>query len=363
MKQGIVILIAFGAVFYSCKKDEPDSEPTEVVGLDQTPYELDLGPFPPPMTPPGFELTEAKVQLGRMLFYETRLSSLNNQSCASCHKQEDAFTDIMQFSVGSEGDVGDRQAMAIINLAWNNNGFFWDGRSPNLAHQALDPIVNPVEMAETHANVISKLNEDQSYKDQFTRAFGDAEITPPRMGQAMEQFMMTLVSHNSKYDRYVAGEVELTESEERGRQLYFTEYNEFFPEDSGADCEHCHGGFNFENDLYMNNGLDEEADFTDLGRYNFTGVEQDKGKFKVTTLRNIELTPPYMHDGRFQTLEEVVDHYNEEIKISPSLDQALLATTNTGLMLTDQDKADLVAFLKTLTDESFLTNPAFSDPF
>lgn len=363
MRNLVVACITVLLVLFSCKKDESEECVSEVVSFDETPYELTLGSFPPPMTPEGFQLTNSKVQLGRMLFYETKLSSLNNQSCASCHGQADGFSDIDQFSEGSEGDFGDRQAMAVINLAWNNNGFFWDGRSPSLAHQALQPIQNPLEMAETHANVISKLNEIQSYKNQFIRAFGDDEITADRMGKAMEQFMMTLVSNNSKYDKYLAGEEELTESEERGRVLFFAEYNPFFPEDSGADCAHCHGGFNFENDLYMNNGLDEEANFTDLGRFNVTELDEDKAKFKVTTLRNIELTPPYMHDGRFQTLEEVVGHYNDNISISPTLDQALLATTETGLMLTEQDQVDLVNFLKTLTDESFVTNPEFSDPF
>ncbi len=298
-----------------------------------------------------------------MLFYEERLSFDNNQSCSSCHSQATAFSDTTLFSVGSLGDVGDRQAMAIINLAWNTNGFFWDGRSPSLAHQSLQPIENPIEMAETHENVIQKLQVDQAYLDQFIRAFGDDNISAERMGEAMEQFMMTMISNDSKYDKYLAGQVSLTDSEERGRELFFTEYNPFFPEDSGADCEHCHGGFNFENDLYMNNGLDEESDFTDLGFYDVTGLEEDKARFKVTTLRNIELTPPYMHDGRFQTLEEVVDHYNDGIKVSPSLDQALLATTDTGLLLTDQDKEGLVNFLKTLTDETFLENPEFSTPF
>ncbi len=356
---GVVLLVAL----HSCKKDEPEECLPVTVTLDTTPYELVLGSFPPPMTPEGFQLTNSKVQLGRMLFYEKQLSSLNNQSCASCHNQVDAFSDINQFSEGSEGDFGDRQAMAVVNLAWNNNGFFWDGRSPSLAHQSLQPIENPVEMAETHANVISKLNLLQAYKDQFKRAFGDENITAERMGEAMEQFMMTLVSNNSKYDKYLAGQTELTDSEERGRELFFSDYNEFFPEDSGADCEHCHGGFNFENDQYMNNGLDEEASFTDLGRYNVTELNEDKAKFKVTTLRNVELTSPYMHDGRFQTLEEVVDHYNEDIKVSSTLDPALLATTSTGLMLTEQDKMDLVNFLKTLTDEFFISNPKFSNPF
>jgi cytochrome c peroxidase len=363
MKSIFQFVIVLAIVLSSCKKDDELACESEPVTLDETAYELDLGSFPPPMTPEGFQLTTAKVALGRMLFYEEKLSSLNNQSCASCHSQATGFSDINQFSEGSEGNVGDRQAMAVINLAWNNNGFFWDGRSPSLAHQSLQPIISPIEMAESHANVITKLNEIQGYKDQFIRAYGNEEITPLKMGQAMEQFMMTMVSNNSKYDKFLGGQAELSDSEERGRVLFFSEYNEFFPEDSGADCEHCHGGFNFENDLYMNNGLDDESDFTDLGRFNVTNLEQDRAKFKVTTLRNIELTPPYMHDGRFQTLEEVVSHYNEGIEISSTLDQALLATTSTGLMLTEEDKTDLVNFLKTLTDESFITNPDFSSPF
>jgi cytochrome c peroxidase len=362
MKSIFQFIIVLAIVLSSCKKDEVAREPVSV-SLDETPYELDLGSFPTPMSPEGFQLTNAKVALGRMLFYEEKLSSLNNQSCASCHSQSTGFSDVNQFSQGSEGDFGDRQAMAVINLAWNNNGFFWDGRSPSLAHQSLQPIISPIEMAESHANVITKLNEIQGYKDQFVRAYGNGEITPLKMGQAMEQFMMTMISNNSKYDKFLAGQTELSESEERGRVLFFSEYNEFFPEDSGADCEHCHGGFNFANNFYMNNGLDDDADFTDLGRFNVTGLQGDKAKFKVTTLRNIELTPPYMHDGRFQTLEEVVSHYDEGIEISSTLDEALLATTSTGLMLTVEDKTDLVNFLKTLTDETFISNPDFSNPF
>jgi cytochrome c peroxidase len=148
----------------------------------------------------------------------------------------------------------------------------------------------------------------------------------------------------------------------RGEELFFAEYNEFFPNVSGADCAHCHGGFNFENDDYMNNGLDIDADFEDLGRFNATGDPADNAKFKVPSLRNIELTPPYMHDGRFTTLEEVVEHYNSGIHNSSTVDPTVLNTQNTGLMLSSQDKADLVAFLKTLTDQSITTDPAFSDP-
>ena len=160
-----------------------------------------------------------------------------------------------------------------------------------------------------------------------------------------------------------AGEITLNESEERGRQLFFAEYNPFFPDESGADCAHCHGGINFENDQYMNNGLDTDADFTDIGREEVTGLESDRAKFKVPSLRNVAVTPPYMHDGRFSTLEEVVAHYNSGIQSSSTVDPAILNTQSTGLLLTEQDKIDLINFLKTFTDEVFLSNPAYDTPF
>src|SRR5690606_26793151 len=147
------------------------------------------------------------------------------------------------------------------------------------------------------------------YKDQFIRAFGSDMIDPQRISLALEQFMATIVSHDSKYDRYLAGSTQLSPEEERGRKLFFQEYNQFFPDSSGADCGHCHGGANFENDLYMNNGLDGDGNFSDIGREKVTQKASDRGKFKVSSLRNVALTPPYMHDGRFATLEEVVNHY------------------------------------------------------
>jgi len=248
-------------------------------------------------------------------------------------------------------------------MAWNNNEFFWDGRAHLLRDQAILPIQDELEMDETLENVLGKLAEEKVYRDQFTRVYGDDDITVEKMALAMEQFMLSIVSYNSKYDKWKAGEAELTESEERGRVLYETEYNPFFPEFSGADCAHCHGGANFENDLYMNNGLDPEGSFNDIGREAVTNNPMDKARFKVPSLRNIELTAPYMHDGRFSTLEEVVDHYNEGIHPSPSLDQALLATSETGLFLTDQNKLDLINFMKTLTDESMISDERYSDPF
>jgi cytochrome c peroxidase len=362
MKKIVTLSILAFIFIASCKKDDDPITASPAV-YDDTPYELYIGSFPAPDIPSDNELTQQKVQLGRMLFFEERLSALDNQSCASCHRQTGVFSDTAQFSIGTFGDLGGRQAMAVVNLAWNTNGFFWDGRSPTLRHQSLQPIQNPVEMAETLDNVVAKLDQDQMYKDQFIRAFGDESITSERMGLAMEQFMMTIVSNDSKYDRFLAGTVELNESEERGRELFFQEYNPFFPEISGADCAHCHSGINFENDEYMNNGLDTDAEFEDMGRYDVTEDEADRAKFKVPTLRNIELSPPYMHGGRFQTLEEVVDHYNEGIQLSSTVDPTVANTEATGLMLSEEDKADLVNFLKTLTDDTFLNNSEYSDPF
>ncbi len=345
----------------ACKKD--DEETTPPVTIDETPYVLEYGALPTPELPPDNPLTEQGVLLGRMLFYEPMLSKDGSQSCASCHRQNDGFSDFNQFSVGVEMLPGKRQAMPVFNLAWHSNEFFWDGRAERLRDQSLEPIQDPLEMNETIENVITKLNASEMYKDQFIRAFGSDEISSEKMALAMEQFMLSIVSYNSKYDKYVAGEVELTESEERGRILFETEYNPFFPEFSGADCAHCHGGTNFENDQYMNNGLDSDASMTDMGRAEVTNNPDDNGKFKVPSLRNIAVTAPYMHDGRFETLEQVIDHYNEGIQESSTADQTVLNTKDTGLFLTDQDKEDLINFLKTLTDETFLNEALYKSPF
>lgn len=345
----------------SCKDDDPSAPD---VTFDGTPYTLSYGQFPPPSINADNTLTVQGVKLGRMLFYEKKLSKDGSQACASCHRQEHAFTDTTRFSVGVEGLNGKRQAMAIFNMAWHENEFFWDGRAHLLRDQSLLPIQDPLEMNESLQNVITKLSASQGYRDQFKRAFGSEEITSEKLSLAMEQFMNTLLSVDSPYDRSLKGEVTLTPSEERGRKLFFAEFNPGFPNLSGADCAHCHGGRNFENDLYINNGLDTDMDMKDIGRENVTKNASDKAKFKVVSLRNVEVTPPYMHDGRFKTLEEVVDHYNSGIHNSTTVDPALEYTrVSGGLKLDAQDKADLVAFLKTLTDEDLLTNPKYSSPF
>ena len=348
-----------------CTEDPPVvvDPPEEEILQDTTKYEFSYGALPTPDLPTDNILTVEGVQLGRMLFYETMLSKDNIQSCASCHRQEHAFTDTTRFSIGVEGLPGKRQAMSVFNMAWNSNAFFWDGRAHLLRDQAILPIQDELEMDETLDNVIEKLSNEKMYRDQFTRVYGDDEITVPKLAKALEQFMLSIVSHDSKYDQWKAGLVELTDSENRGRLLYETEYNPFFPQFSGADCAHCHGGANFENDQYMNNGLDPDAALSDLGRENATMNPADKAKFKVPSLRNIELTAPYMHDGRFATLEEVVNHYNEGIHPSATVDPAILATSETGLFLTEEDKVDLINFLKTLTDYSFISDERYTNPF
>ena len=218
-------------------------------------------------------------------------------------------------------------------------------------------------MHETLPSVIAKLQAKHVYEHQFVKAFGSEEITALKISLALEQFMNSIVSNNSKFDQSLAGSVTLTDSEERGRKLFFGEYNKYFPESSGAECSHCHANITFENDLYMNNGLDSDASLTDIGREEVTKKPSDKGKFKVPSLRNIAITAPYMHDGRFKTLEEVVDHYNTGLVPSTYLDPALENTRGTGLRLDAQKKADLINFLKTLTDETLRTNPAYGSPF
>jgi cytochrome c peroxidase len=351
----IAVLLILGAVLLvnACKK-EPADEPDQA-------YALQYRGFPDPVLPQDNMPTREGVLLGRMLFYDTRLSGNNTQSCASCHQQQFAFTDTAALSIGIRGQRGRRHAMNIFNMAWNSNGFFWDGRAASLRQQALRPIEDHLEMDETLPNVVTKLKADATYLRQFRKAFGTEDIHPELIARALEQFMLTIVSDGSKYDDYVAGTATLSPEEERGRFLFFTEFNPGFPAQSGADCRHCHGGANFENDLYMNNGLDTDQTITDEGRAEVTGRRQDRAKFKVPSLRNVALTAPYMHDGRFKTLEEVIDHYNQ-VHNSETLDPSFLQQLPAGLQLSASDKAALVAFLKTLTDYKLINNPQYAQP-
>ncbi|MBL7807900.1 MAG: c-type cytochrome [Saprospiraceae bacterium] len=359
MKKIALALSLLTALFFACKPD-PVEEPAK---YDPTPATVNLREFPDPEFPADNKPTVQGVMLGRMLFYEKLLSKDGSQACADCHRQPDGFSDSLQFSIGVEKTKGKRQAMPVMNLAWHKNGMFWDGRAPLVRDQALKPIQDPLEMNETLANVIAKLSAEKKYTDQFIRAFGDANVTEERIGKAIEQFEFTMISNNSKYDQFKRGEAMLTDSEERGRQLFFTEFDPSGMK-KGAECFHCHATFNFTNDEYMNNGLDADADQKDEGRMKVTLDPADKAKFKTPSLRNIARTAPYMHDGRFTTLEQVVEFYNADVKNSATVEFLMQYNLQPGgLGLSAQDKADLVAFLKTLTDTEFLANPAFKTPF
>jgi cytochrome c peroxidase len=275
-------------------------------------------------------------------------------SCGSCHNQSLAFSDNgTRFSTGVDGIQGNRNAQAIINLGWNRS-YFWDGRAATLEIQALEPIENPIEMHNTWANAISKLKSAKTYKDDFFKAFGTEEFTKEHAAKALAQFMRTMISYNSRLDKRLRSEINLTASELNGLSIFISEK---------GDCFHCHNidaGRLLTDNQFHNNGLD--SIFTDLGLAEVTGNPSDIGKFLTPTLRNIALTAPYMHDGRFQTLEEVVEHYNTGGKASATVDP-LMKHVGTGLGLTNQEKIDLVAFLRTFTDETFITNPDFSNPF
>ncbi len=352
-----LLCFVYVAVLISCG-DSTTSEPTQSVKLDTTSFILDVQGLPAPQLPSDNKLTVQTVKLGRMLFYDKQLSKDGTQACASCHQQKDGFSDIRRFSIGVENLPGKRQAMTIVNLAWHKRGFFWDGRAASLREQSLKPIQDPLEMNETLENVVTKISSSSSYKEQFIRAFGTDSVSSYRISLALEQFMFTLVSGNSKFDKVMRKEATFTQAEENGRILFNTENDV-----KGAECFHCHAGFNFTNDKYMNNGLDEEANFTDQGRFTVTNNPRDRAAFKVPSLRNISVTAPYMHDGRISTLEEVIKHYNQGVKQSSTVDPALHFNLEPGgLNLSPQAQADIIAFLKTLTDETYLNNSAFTAP-
>jgi len=307
--------------------------------------------------------TKQGVYLGRRLFYETRLSANNSLSCGSCHIQSRAFTDGMKFSVGVDNNNTSRNTMALVNLLWNRK-FFWDARSASLEEQASFPMTNPHEMGQSLAVSVKKLQSTSYYPKLFKEVFGDEQVTGDGIVKALAQFERTLISADSRYDRYLSNSVKLSASEMRGMLLFNTAPN---PDKliRGANCAHCHGGPKNYLELFHNNGLD--SIYKDTGIEMITNLPGDNGRFKVPTLRNIALTAPYMHDGRFASLDEVVEHYSEHIKNSNSLSAFLQNESNVkgslSLKLSSGEKKDLVAFLNTLTDSTFIKNPEFSNPF
>jgi cytochrome c peroxidase len=325
------------------------SSPAPLVG---SPYRFRVARgFPLPNLPTSPPLTNERVALGKRLFHDPLLSRTNKQSCSSCHQMEHALSDPRRFSEGATGELGTRNSMPLFNLAWKSS-FFWDGSSPSLREQVLHPIQSAIEMHESLPDLFAEL-EAANYGPLFQSAFGSAGITEKRLGIALEQFLLTLTSYDSRFDRAARGETELTTVEKRGFELFMTEYD---PRRGlkGADCFHCHGGALFTNHRFHNNGL---PDGRDHGLELVTGRTTDRNRFITPSLRNIALTAPYMHDGRFQTLEEVVEHYDSGLHHSPTLDPNLAKHPREGLGLDEKEKTALVAFLRTLTDPQFLPRP------
>lgn len=331
--------------------------------IKPTSFVLNHKGLPEPNIPIDNTLTKEGIELGRRLFYDKQLSKDESISCASCHEQKYAFADTNRFSIGVNGLKGGRQAMAIFNMAWNTNGYFWDGRAETLRQQSLMPIQDHLEMNLSISEVVKRLSKDKDYIQDFNTVFENHKIDSVNLGLALEQFMFSIVSNGSKYDLMKAGEVAFSEEENRGMHLFFGSFNANTPQISGAECFSCHGGANFGNDLYMNNGLDSDADITDIGRQNVYDLPNLKGKFKVPSLRNIALTPPYMHDGRFKTLEEVINHYDHGVTYSSTVNPTLISIQNQGLQLSEYDKKALIAFLNTLTDYELVTKEAYANPF
>jgi len=341
----------------SCKKDK--------VGYTPSPYELDIpSHFPDMEIPADNPMTIEGVILGRLLFYEERLSGDNTQSCASCHAIANAFSDPNQFSTGINGIQGNRNSMALINLGWQKF-FFWDGRSSTLEKQILEPVPNPIEMHQSWKDAIAKLASDVKYRNLFYKAFGEEGIDSSKVAKSMAQFIRTLISGTSKYDVMYKYENGYTLSAV-DQAILTTITNEewggydLFKSLNGADCFHCHNGPLMQVQKFSNNGLD--ATFADHGRAGITGNPNDMGKFKVPTLRNIALTAPYMHDGRFTTLEQVIEHYSSGINQSSTIDPLIEFAFQGGVQLDAEGKSILKKFLETLTDYNFINNPNFKDP-
>ncbi len=349
----LLIPVFFAVILFSCNKenimdDIPVYDPTPYAFIIPSWVNQSIGDLPEPMDNPT---TITGVELGRKLFYDKMLSNDFTISCASCHKQQNAFDDPRPFSQGTNFEFGDRNAMAIINQAWATS-FFWDGRQSTLEAQAHDPVTNPIEMANTWPVVINRLQNHNEYPDLFFKAFNTATIDSILVFKAIAQFERTLISYNSRFDKYYfeGDETQLTAQEVNGMDVFF----------GAGKCNNCHTDPLMTDNAFRNNGLDLMP--VDSGRAKFTQDINDFGKFKVPTLRNIELTGPYMHDSRFTTLEETIEHYSSAvISSSPNLDEHMVEF-GTGLNLTSEQKEDLVAFLKSLTDESFINNPEFSDP-
>jgi cytochrome c peroxidase len=299
--------------------------------------------------------TAEGIELGRRLFFDASLSEDGTVSCGSCHRPELAFTDGRRVSEGVYGREGNRNASGLTNIGYFHRQLFWDGRAANLEEQALHPVGTPEEMGGSWAEVVTRIREKSGYVAAFREAFGTSDVDSLLVGRALAQYQRSLVSNDSKYDRVLRGEASYTSQETVGHAIFFD-----LADDPGGpfaglpkgECAHCHTPPHFSNLGFANNGLDEHtdlADFADKGRGAITGRVYDNGLFRVPGLRNVELTGPYMHDGRFATLLEVVEHYNEGGHYAENRSANIRR-----LGMKAEEKAALVAFLLTLTDTSFV---------
>ena len=348
MKKILFLIIIVAGIFASCKK-----EPVKPVDtFSTTPYKFEYPKGFSPMPEPAFNMTTVEgVKLGRRLYYDTILST-TGRSCSSCHSQSLSFS----FPFGPGGF----SVPPHINLGWKS-AYTWNGFEPVLDHVAIIDLEVPDFIQPDLELLLERLKAHPEYQALFKSAF-DIDITTVSLkdrklyiSYAIAQFMRTIISGNSKYDRVINGQEFFNDSELRGYEIFNSEK---------GDCFHCHGNFLFADNQYHNIGLESSFTGMNQGRYAITGNPADLGKFLTPTLRNISLTGPYMHDGRFKSLEEVVEFYNSQVKNSVTLDPIMTKPgKDNGLNLTAPEKEDLVNFLKTLTDSTIITEPKYSNPF
>lgn len=337
MKRLLFILLVALFALSACRREKP--KPPADSDIKQTPITLDIPRFFPEMLfPADNKMTKERLALGRKLYYDPILSN-DGRSCSQCHFQSEGFTSDPGFPT---------TVLPHVNLGWSKN-FLWKGRKD----QGLENVML-YEVVEFFQTDLSKINADAAYKKAFKEAFGVDEITSKEIAYSLAQFFRSLISGNSKYDQYLRNEVALTQAEMDGMDIFFTET---------GDCFHCHGSMLFTDNDFHNIGLDSVFN-GGKGRYDVTGNMSDWGTYKTPTLRNATLRKRFMHDGRFSSLEQVIEFYNSGVHMnSPNIDPLMiLPQKENGLMLTQEQKDNLLAFLKTLTDESFTTNPNYSKP-
>lgn len=336
-----------------CKKEQENCVPTLENSFQPNYITLTLPfGFPAMEIPEDNKFTQEGIELGRYLFYEKKLSGDNSMSCGSCHSPNAGYSDTNKFSVGIDGIAGTRQSMPIMNIAWAKR-FFWDGRAMSLEEQIIEPVENPIELHESWKNAISKLENTTNYPEMFKKAFGTESIDSLLAAKALAQFMRTMISGDSRFDKFNRREISLSPQEIAG----LTSFQSL----TGADCFHCHSGILFTDHSFQNNGLNPVH--TDQGFGGVTLNPNDIGKFKVPSLRNLVFTAPYMHNGKFKNLDEVIDFYSSGLhSSSPNISPMMEFANVGGVNLNLQEKAELKAFLLTLTDSNFITNPDFQDP-